>query len=364
MGHEIDFLPVGEGERSGDAIALRFGDLSNGNQKVVVIDGGFKQTGEDLVNHIRKFYGTSVVDLAISTHPDADHCGGLQVVLERLTVRELWLHRPWQHTNDIARMFHDGRITDNSIRDALRRSLDNARELERIADQKDVLIREPFMGIHDQTGSICVVGPTKDFYEQLLPEFRGTPEPASSTGLVGRIAISLREAVHRVPETFHIETLTDEGETSAENNSSAIVLFVADDEYHLFTGDAGTPALAAACDVLRSVGVTASDLSFVQVPHHGSRHNVGPTVLDELLGPKVATDEKLKSAFASVSKEGEPKHPAKQVTNAFRRRGAYVYQTNGKGVCHHRNAPERPGWSSAEPIPFYSEVEHWESVDG
>jgi hypothetical protein len=27
MGHEIDFLPVGQGEHSGDAIAFRFGSL-------------------------------------------------------------------------------------------------------------------------------------------------------------------------------------------------------------------------------------------------------------------------------------------------------------------------------------------------
>jgi hypothetical protein len=54
MGYEIDFLPVGEGEKSGDAIALRFGNLfGNRNEKtVVVIDGGFKETGEKLVKHI------------------------------------------------------------------------------------------------------------------------------------------------------------------------------------------------------------------------------------------------------------------------------------------------------------------------
>jgi hypothetical protein len=42
VGHEVDFLPVGNGERSGDAIALRYGDpLSNDPLRkwVVVIDG-------------------------------------------------------------------------------------------------------------------------------------------------------------------------------------------------------------------------------------------------------------------------------------------------------------------------------------
>lgn len=50
-GIEIDFLPVGEGEHSGDAIAIRWkqGDES----KVMIYDGGTKGYGEALVNHVR-----------------------------------------------------------------------------------------------------------------------------------------------------------------------------------------------------------------------------------------------------------------------------------------------------------------------
>ena len=42
MGLEIDFLSVGEGEKSGDAIALRYGNLfgPRSEQTVLVIDGG------------------------------------------------------------------------------------------------------------------------------------------------------------------------------------------------------------------------------------------------------------------------------------------------------------------------------------
>ncbi len=43
MDYEVDFHPVGDGERSGDAICLRFGDLNAGHdqQVVMVIDGGY-----------------------------------------------------------------------------------------------------------------------------------------------------------------------------------------------------------------------------------------------------------------------------------------------------------------------------------
>src|SRR6266536_5996825 len=107
MGYEVDFLPVGEGERGGDAVCLRIGNLAGhrSEQTVVVIDGGFKEaTGETLVEHIKYFYGTDQVDLVVSTHPDADHTGGLEAVLEQLKVGCLWMHQPWNHTDDIARM--------------------------------------------------------------------------------------------------------------------------------------------------------------------------------------------------------------------------------------------------------------------
>ena len=110
MGYEIDFLPVGNGEKSGDAIALRFGNLrgSREEQTVVVVDGGFKDSGEKLINHIKTYYDTDRVDIVVSTHPDDDHTNGLIVVLEELDVGCLWMHLPWNHTDDINRMFKDG----------------------------------------------------------------------------------------------------------------------------------------------------------------------------------------------------------------------------------------------------------------
>ena len=55
MGYEIDFLPVGDGEKGGDAIVFRYGNInSNRNEQVVgVIDGGTKESGEKIVEHIK-----------------------------------------------------------------------------------------------------------------------------------------------------------------------------------------------------------------------------------------------------------------------------------------------------------------------
>lgn len=358
MGYEIDFLAVGE-EQSGDAIALRFGNLhgSRGEQNVVVIDGGFADTGKALVQHLRTYYGTDHVNLVVSTHPDSDHAGGLEEVLQACTVDQLWMHLPWNHTDDIARMFKDGRVTDASVRKDLRKSLENARTLERVAQSRGIPIVEPFAGVQDSSGSLIVLGPTVEFYESLLPGFRGTPEPKyGSPGLFTRMARGVEAVAKKIAEHWNIETLDDTGETSAENDSSAILALELGERWLMFTGDAGIPALTAVADLFDSQGLNFSRLNFMQIPHHGSRRNVGPTILNRLLGAKRAEDRKLRTAFVSVSKNGAPKHPAKKVTNAFRRRGAHVYVTQGQSILHHEDAPKR-GWTNIDPVPFYTEVE-------
>ncbi|HLE17462.1 MAG TPA: hypothetical protein VI728_04160, partial [Syntrophales bacterium] len=88
----------------------------------------------------------------------------------------------------------------------------------------------------------------------------------------------------------------------------------------------------------------------------GSQRNIGPSLLDILIGPKLAQEKKVKTAFLSVSPDGSPKHPAKKVTNAFLRRGAPVHATSGQAKCHFERAPDR-GWIKSTALPFYQEVE-------
>lgn len=100
MSYEIDFLPVGDGERSGDAIALRYGDLHRGDQIVTVVDGGYTDDGEALMDHIERYYRTTFVDRVINTHPDDNHIRGLIPLVEKLSVGEgvdapaVVLHQP------------------------------------------------------------------------------------------------------------------------------------------------------------------------------------------------------------------------------------------------------------------------------
>jgi beta-lactamase superfamily II metal-dependent hydrolase len=366
MGYEIDFLAVGDQSKSGDAIAFRSGNLHGRRheQFVMIIDGGTKEAGEDLVNHVATHYGTRTVDLVVSTHPDADHASGLTVVLEELVVQRLWMHRPWEHAEDIRHLFQSDRITDRSLRSSIRAALENAHELETIARRKGIPISEPFSGVDLGYTGIHVLGPSKSFYQSLLPHFRDTPEPKSQmSALVESILNAAERAVTWLAESWNIETLADpDDETnwrSAENNSSVVLLLeLGDGQGALFTADAAEPALSAAIDRAESVGFDLPSFArFVQIPHHGSKHNVGPTILDRLVGPKQRDRSTAKTAFVSAAKEGAPSHPSRKVTNAFQRRGARVLATQGVSKFHYSNAPQRIGWSPAEPLPFYDQVE-------
>lgn len=355
MGFEVDFLPVGDEERSGDAVVVRFGDLFSAapNQTVVVIDGGFVETGPKIVEHIIRYYRTNQVDLLVSTHPDSDHVGGLAEVVSRLNVRAVAMHLPWNHTQASSGMFRDGRVTDMSVRESLRRSLDQAFDLYRLVQSKGIPIFEPFQGASFFNGQLNIIGPSLAYYESLIPLFRGTPEPKFG-GLLEQILGPAREVAGRVFETWGIETLSDMGQNSAENESSVICLFGLDGQQLLLTADAGISALTQAVTHAELLGFSPSLLKVVQIPHHGSKQNVGPAILNRMLGGPRLTEITERHGFVSAAKKADSKHPSKRVTNAFKRRGTAVCQTHGDSLSIGNAAPPRPGWTSASVVPFHS----------
>jgi len=354
VGYEVDFLPVGSGESSGDAIAFRYGNLfgPRSEQRVGVIDGGTLESGQALVDHILGFYRTNVLDHAFLSHPDLDHASGLRIVLEKLDVQQLVMHLPWAHSNAIGGLWKDGRFIQTKLDKRLRETLECAHELESFATGR-IRIHEPFAGTTNGDQSILVLGPTQAYYEDLLPHFLDTPPPdlgkllstlypppppppPRSYGLLDMIASgALRVPLQLVDEDRAHELLDDTGITSARNNSSMILLLTVDGHKLLFTGDAGIQALTLAADFALSIGVRLDDLEFLDVPHHGSRRNLGPSVLARV---------KARTAFISAAGKTDTKHPSKRVVNALLRRGTTVYATQGNKVYYYLNAPRRPGW--------------------
>lgn len=360
FGFEIDFLPVGDADKSGDAICLRWGyDLENKygrkRQYVCVIDGGFVDTGDAIVSHIRNYYGTRHVNLMVNTHPHKDHVGGLQKVVEQCTVGQLSMHLPWRH-RELAAYFDDGRVTNQSIKRCLKEKLGNAIHLVESARNKGIEIFECFApsGGNQLCGvNVFVLGPSQEYYHSLLPDFTSTPTDANGSG----------ERVDFMDYDLPDDCcpLTNDGETSAENNSSIILAFqLPNGKIVLLTGDAGIPALTYAVREAEQQHLDLkSNIVFFQMPHHGSIQNLGPFVLDKILGtPTEARRRGNVVAYASVCRHPKVGHPAKHVTNALRARNCQCFSTNG--IIIHMSfgiVPDRPGWTSLTPIPYYPMVE-------
>lgn len=364
ISYEIDFLPVGNGDRSGDAIACRWKD--GDTYKVLAYDGGTKESGQALVDHIKKYYGVTKVDYVVNSHPDSDHASGLQVVLEQLEVGELWMHRPWEYSSVIRDYFHDGRITDDSLAERLKTKMAAAHTLECIAIEKNIPIYEPFQG--NYIGPFLVLSPDSDWYvHDLIQAFEKSPEQKSAAmEAIDRAYVSLAEAIRKVmnwvAEKWDSESLRENVSTSAENESSAILLGLFGDRGVLLTGDSGIQALARAADYAESLGHALPDLlSFIQVPHHGSRNNISPSILDRLVGPKKTLQDEnyTKTAFVSAGKDSTT-HPRRMVVNAFLRRGAKVIATQGGVKWHHYNMPFRGDFVSVSSMAFFGEVESWD----
>ena len=129
--------------------------------------------------------------------------------------------------------------------------------------------------------------------------------------------------------------IDEDNETSAENNSSVISRI----DYHgsvlLFTGDAGIQALEQAI-----IPYGVGNVNWLDMPHHGSKHNVNSGVLNRLM-PDVAY----------FSARGTRKHPSVAVINAPKRRGCTCYSTHkGGSLLYSIGLGLRQGWVPAEPL--------------
>lgn len=368
---EIEFRPVGDKSKAGDAIVVRYGEIDN--YQIMLVDGGTMDAGETLAGHLKSTFGGNVqIEHIVLTHSDADHASGLRAVLRDLPVKNVWLHIPWNFAAEAKHLFKDSRWTDAGLSQEIKKEYDIVSEIVDLAKEKGCNIYYPFQGA--TIGPFTVLSPSKMDYIYLLPQFDKTPEPDQKflEGLgvwigkatTNRYVLKLQEMAAKVrkwlPENWTTEHLRDGGVTSASNESSVVLYADCGNERRiLLTGDAGNRALHWAKNFATSKKLTLKKFSFVQIPHHGSRRNVGPTILNELIGPVQPKGTNLFSAYVSAPADDED-HPKKIVLNAFMRRGGSVFATQGQSKIHRGGFPSRPGNSSAEPMSFSDKVESYD----
>lgn len=82
-GLKAHFMDVGQG----DSTLFQFSD--GGEDFTILIDAG-NWTGDEVIHYLRS-QKVSQIDIAIGTHPDADHIGQLDQVINTFNVGEVWL---------------------------------------------------------------------------------------------------------------------------------------------------------------------------------------------------------------------------------------------------------------------------------
>ena len=328
---EIDFLDI-ESAKSGDAIPLRY--EIEGEATIHVVDGGFQDSGDKVVAHIRKYYGEpDFIERVIVTHPDGDHAGGLRKVLEEFEVGELWILRPWLYAEELIDRFSRFTSVEN-LRKRLKEIYPNLTALEEIAAENGVPICEPFQGA--TIGMFTVLAPSKARYLDLVVESEKTPESVKEGEEKMSFAALLGKIGEFVRALWGDEVFSPE-ETSAENEMSVVQYATLCGKTILLTGDAGRGALAEAADYAPSEGLTLPGIDRFQVPHHGSRRNVSTEILDRWLGPRLDSQpaegaEKFTGIVSAAAKDKD--HPRKAVVRAMIHRGAKVVSTQGNELVH------------------------------
>ncbi|MEJ7687725.1 MAG: hypothetical protein WKG52_12440 [Variovorax sp.] len=317
MGYEVDFFPVVTG---GAAVTVRWG--TPGRYKVMVYDGGTRASGERVVEHLRAHCKIQRVDYLVSSHPDPHHAEGLACVLERLTVGELWMHRPWTRTE------HGP-------------GWKAAHRVEQLALDKGIPIHEPFAGA--AIGPFTVLSPQRQWYlESLLPAFSAVPSLHGLTRWV-------RYAVAALGRPWELEPLPRaQVPVRAQDQSSAVLYGEFEGRGVMLTGDAGMEALEEACSFAEQLGFRIPlNLRLLQVPHQGRPEHLSSALLDRIVGGRQPQEQRLraKSAFISVARHAPPSS-YRVVTDALKRRGALSFATEEVQLQHSHEMPER-GWRQA-----------------
>jgi beta-lactamase superfamily II metal-dependent hydrolase len=335
--YQIEMINVG----SADAFIIYFIDENN-NGHLVLIDAGKYSDGQEIINHIRKYYRNPSIDLAIVTHPDDDHYGGFIKMLEKIQdedrdaikISKFWINDPGNNHIDKNEVKW---ITKQRSVNVKARSVFDLPEHDNLIDLIDSLSISRYEKFATEfqfnTHPFRVIGPTKTYYEQLVPNFRNdalnffSKEDDSSYSLWAdrQLGTSLSSTLDNASD-----------DTSAHNQSSLIFLFEPQNgDKYLFMGDAGRNAFNNISDTSKQ---HIKNISWLKVPHHGSKHNMDSTMINWV---------KPKTAYIST----DGKYLNQCTINALKKAGCSVYSTHKESSSFlHKGIWDRDGYSTATPL--------------
>lgn len=335
---EIDMLDV----KAADAFlihAFRKDDQGRELEYIVLVDAGNEGDGEKILNHIQKYYTQQYIDLVVITHCDADHYGGMRFLIDKhnddgvFSIKKVWVHDPYEHV-DVDNVKYIRK--EETLRDRLNAAyaFSDGTNLLELLDESGINRKEVFSGDSYDPLDIFVLGPDKDYYESLIPDFRvdlDFKEEQPEDVYAGSVCFSQTE------DQFFSKALEDAyDDKSKVNQSSIIFAFCPKDEVFFFTGDAGKEALTRVLDKYKGL----ENINWLKVPHHGSKHNLNNEIISRLQ-PKVSY----------ISTEKYKKYANRCTVNALKKVGqVYSTHTDRADLWHHEGTKDRLDYSKADSL--------------
>ena len=336
---QIDMLPVGDS----NAVLVEVAD--GGEPVVALIDGGRNwQDGERVLRQLNAYYANRIDHLILS-HIDVDHTMGLLHIVEALEEDRIgcaWVQDLSEHGVDVERAVALARKTADdaessvvrSVATHLADSVETAQRLIAVLRKKGIPVKEACADHTDRIGPFEVLAPTVAFFEDCV-KFYDNVEHLDEMVEAG-ISFARGAASTAVGPTYFDESLADAIDNpETQKQASLILLLTYEGDRYLFTGDAGRRAFDAVADKEKM-----RNLHWLQVPNHGSKHNLSPDLLD-LFRP----------ALAYISASGIGIDPHADLLRALESRGVAVYTTSKSGNVWHRrgDVPARKGYETQKP---------------
>lgn len=337
--YEIDMLGVG----AADAFLIRFFDEKE-QQYVILVDAGCYGNGKEIADFVKKRYRTFTIDLAICTHCDDDHFGGFVYLCEQMLnspstsvdIKKIIINDPGLHccADNFKRYSSNENVQRNArnVYDCNDKNL--LALLWKLRDLGKISISEAFSDCYNSElgGIIDIIGPSIDYYESLVPNFRNGMAPNYDYDADND------KADATISETkIFSQTLEDAGDDASPHNQSSIIFLFkpSDEKIFLFTGDAGAAAfdnILYPCDLDK-----IRNVYWLKVPHHGSKKNLNNNWINH-----------FHPTIAYVSTERYTHYLSKAVVNALNKCGCSVYATNGDtNYWHHSGTPDRSDYYAA-----------------
>lgn len=330
--YDIEMLNV----KAADAFILRYKYVGDESYHIILVDAGNVGDGDTILRHIIKYNAKPTIDLAIVTHPDADHFGGFISMLKHIKAKDdiavpigrFWINDPqkshvdvddvkyvrtqrsvnekvasiWDINDDnLVRLIEDCQIQSDEVF-ARTKWIEKAGRIEVITIQEDVI----FPGC-------TIIGPTKEYFEELIPNLRFDNLKFVNDDSESKDEDDVDFQPSNECLSRALDTAEDDG--SAHNQSSIIFLWEPKEgEKFLFMGDAGYAAFQHIKPIHKKM---IHGVSWLKVPHHGSMHNLNSEMIKHF-SPK--------TAYISTEKR---EHYLSQCTvNALKNAGVDVYSTH------------------------------------